>query len=177
MDPSTTYQSMLVDSDLIAHSFALRSPSFSADEAADLVGWLASEFTLGRCSWFASAIAHVRGREHHISFTHADGRLAHAVASVSPQFNASALRGDGCDILGRRPLGTILSEMDALNRHIQVEIGSTASRSDFEAGEIEAMIDLATELPWCSRLVGKPPSSPDGPRLKSIALRLGMPEH
>lgn len=175
MGSSTAYQSMLVNSDLVAHSFALRSPSFSAGDAADLVAWLASEFTLARCSWFASAIAHVRGREHHISFTHADGRLAHAVASVSPQFDASALQGDGCDVLGRRPLGTILSEIDALNRHVRVEIGSAVPPSDFEAGEIQAMINLASELPWCSRLVGKPPSDPDGPRLKSIALRLGMP--
>lgn len=175
MDPSTAYRSMLVCSDLVAHSFALRSPSFSAGDAADLVAWLASEFTLARCSWFASAIAYIRGREHYVTFNHRDGRLAHAIVSVAPQFDTTALMGDGCDILGRRPLSIILSEMSTLNRHIQIEIGSSASPSDFATGELETMIELAGELPWCSRLVGKPPSEPNGPRLQSIAHRLGMP--
>lgn len=175
MDPATTYQRMLMDSELMAYSFDLRSPTFSASQATDLVGWLASEFTLARCSWFASAIAHVRGREHHVAFTHGDGRLAHAVAAVAPQFDLAGLKGDACDILGRRPLGVMLSEMSLLNRNVIIEIGSPASSSEFDDGELDSLVELAGELPWCSRLVGKSPREPDGRRLWDIATKLGMP--
>jgi hypothetical protein len=175
-DPSMTYHDMLIDSDLIAHSFDLRSPSFSASQATELVGWLAKEFTLFRCSWFASAIAHVRGREHHVAFTHGDDRLAHAVAAVSPQFDHANLKGDACDILGRRPLGVMHSEMTLLNGFVTVEIGTPASSAAFDDGELDVLIELAGELPWCSRLVGQSLKEPDGPRLWKIATRLGMRE-
>ena len=175
MDPATTYQRMLIDSDLMVYSFELRSPSFSASQATDLVGWLASEFTLARCSWFASAIALIRGREHHVAFTHGDGRIAHAVAAVAPQFDQTDLKGDACDILGRRPLSVMLSEFTLLNRSVIVEIGSPSSSSDFDDGELDALVELAAELPWCSRLVGKSPREPDGSRLWEIAAKLGMP--
>lgn len=176
MDPATIYQRMLIDSDLIAYSFDLRSPSFSASQATDLVGWLASEFTLSRCSWFASAIAHVRGREHHVAFMRGDGRLAHAAAAVAPQFDHADLKGDACDILGRRPLGVMVSEITGLNRSVIVDVGSPVLLTDFSEGELEAMVELAGALPWCSRLVGKYPKEPDGAHLWDIARRLGMPQ-
>ncbi|MCZ7860676.1 hypothetical protein O9X98_04600 [Agrobacterium salinitolerans] len=175
MDPATTYQRMLIDSDLMVYSFELRSPSFSASQATDLVGWLASEFTLARCSWFASAIAFVRGREHYVAFTHGDGRIAHAAAAVAPQFDPANLKGEACDILGRRPLGVMLSELKHLNRSVIVEIGLPVLSSDFDDGELDALVALAAELPWCSRLVGKSPKEPDGARLWEIAVKLGMP--
>ena len=175
MDSAELYSDMLVESDLLGYSFSLRSDTFDAAASSDLVGWLAEEFTLRRCNWFASAIATVTGREHHVAFVHPDGRLAHAVAAASPQYD-SALKGNGIDILGRRPLATMLSQMNTMNDRVVVEIGSSMSIGDFDEGELEALVDLAGELPWTAGLVRRSAPQPDGQRLREIAYRLGMPE-
>ncbi|MBY3155425.1 hypothetical protein HFO56_24165 [Rhizobium laguerreae] len=173
MDASDVFTRMFATSDLVAHSFALRS-TLSVGEATDLVGWLASEFMLARCAWFASAVAQVRGREHYVAFLHTDGRLAHAVAAAAPQFDPDNLRGYGCDILGRRPLSEMLLEMNSLNDHILVEVGHPAEANEFDDGELDAMIDVASQLPWCAALVGRPRPDPDGEKLLSAARRLGL---
>jgi len=171
---SLAYQGMLIRSDLIQYSFSLRSSTFSAKEASDLVGWLAQEFTLGRCNWFASAISSMIGRENHIGFFHPDGHLLHAVVATAPQYGGE-LRGHGCDILGRRTLSRIASEMAEINPAFTMEIGDRIADPEFGQGEMEALIDLAGELPWTAHLVGRSPSAPDGHRLLDISCRLGMP--
>ena len=176
MDGAELYRDMLVDSDLFTHSFSLRSDTFDAEEASDLVGWLAEEFTLRRCNWFASAIATVTGREHHVAFVHPDGRLAHAVAAATPQYD-NDLKGSGSDILGRRPFATMSAQMNSLNERVFVETGRSMSSGDFDEGELEALIDLAGELPWTAKLVRRPSTKPDGPRLRKIARALGMPAY
>lgn len=174
MNEPDTFSRMLVTSDLIGHSIALRSEVFSPEDASNLVGWLVTEFVTARCTWLASAIAHVRGREHHVAFIHEDGRLAHAVTAVAPQFDPRTLKGYGCDILGRRPLMDMLAEINFMNSRIRVVVGQPMETSDFGDGELDAMIDLAAELPWCSSLVGRPRPEPDGRRLLKVAKRLGM---
>jgi hypothetical protein len=172
MDSSVVFRDMLADSDLVRHSFDLRSASFDAKASAHLVGWLTQEFMLLRCAWFASAVANVRGREHFVAFMHPDGRLAHAVASTSPQYQ-SPLVGDGCDILGRRPLSEIHRQMKALAPNVEIVIGGLVEEIDFNGAEMSALLDLAASLPWTSRLVRRGPSPPDGGQLLEIAKRLG----
>lgn len=167
------YRDMLVDSDLIAYSFELRSETFDADAAATLVGWLAEEFTLRRCDWLASAISTVKGREHHVAFRYADGRLAHAIAAASPQYGTD-LRGGGCDILGRRPLAKMEDEIRGLVSDVFVETGRPMPTDAFDDGELDALVDLAAALPWTAHLVGRPAPEPDGQHINAIAGRLGM---
>jgi len=174
MKIAEVYGRMLADSDLFTYSFILRSETFGAESASALVGWLAEEFTLYRCNWFASAIVSMTGREHHVAFVRPDGRLAHAVAATSPQYGPD-LKGNGADILGRRPLPVISAQMKSLSEGVVVETGRSMPTGDFEMGELEALVDLAGELPWTAGLVGKAPPTPDGQRLRDIAHRLGMP--
>lgn len=175
MDSGFLLRDMFIVSDLVAHSFDLRSEDFDAESSSELVEWLAQEFMLGRCVWFASAVARVKGREHFVAFMHPDGRLAHAVAAVSPQYSTD-LKGDGCDILGRRPLAHMLDQMRSMNADISVVIGQIASEEEFDAGQLDAMTDLAALLPWTARLVGKACGDPEGKTLRSTAIRLGMPD-
>jgi hypothetical protein len=172
MDSDAVFRDLLVDSDLVRHSFDLRAGSFDAKTSVDLVGWLAQEFMLLRCAWFASAVAHVRGREHFVAFMHPDGRLAHAVVSTSPQYGGP-LAGDGCDILGRRPLQEIHLQMKAFAPDVEIVIGDLIEEIDFNDGELAPLLDLAASLPWTSQLVRRGTSTPDGGRLLEIARRLG----
>jgi len=146
---------MLVKSDLIRWSFDARSGDFSAELTSQMVGWLAEKYLLGGCASLASAIAYEVGRERLVSFQWGDGRLAHAVVASIDQYDNS-LKGNGVDILGRRPLKQMKQEVGALADVNRVSVGWIVEREAFEPGEQEALIELAASLPWLAGVLRRP---------------------
>lgn len=174
MDVIEAFNDLMIESDLVSHSFRLRSENFDASASSELVAWLTDEFTLRRCTYLATAVARRIGREHHVSFVHPDGRLAHAVVAVSPQYDG-VLRGDGIDILGRRSLSqTAATLADITETVLSVEIGDLVAEDEYAAGEEASLAELAAMLPWYSGALRKPALVPDGPAIERMALVLGM---
>lgn len=145
--------SNIAGSDLVRLSFDLREAGISVETATGLVGWAISEFAMGRCAYLAAAVCKASSREHFVSFVHPDGRMAHAAVAMSPQIKDSPLAGNGADILGRRPLRTIESEVRALCGPVRIIVGCLPD--DLDPLEEKALLDFAGGLPWFRGLAGR----------------------
>lgn len=158
-------------SNLIPLSFEWRS-ALSAEESASLACWLMEEFLLSRCGFLASAISRQIGREHYVSWVHPNGQLAHAVVACSPQFDLQ-LRGDAVDILGRRALKAIDTEIRSLAPLVTPTVSAPIESDDFEPGEEEQLIALAVELPWFRHALRLGTKPSDGSSIHRAAAALG----
>lgn len=152
MQKEMAFVESITKSELIAWSFELRKKGFSSEESSEIVGKLIERFILGRCGFIASVAARLLGREHYVSWHHPDGRLAHAVLAVAPQFD-DGLRGDGIDILGRRPLHVIGSEIAALSPRVRPMVGEVIPSEYFDPDEEDELLTLISALPWYARVV------------------------
>lgn len=145
----------------------------AAGEASDVVGWLIQEFTLGRCHFLTSAVARAVGRDHAVCFVHPDGRVAHSVLSFSPQYG-DALRGYGADILGRRSLADMTNEVRMIAGKVSIAIGDIAEPNDFLPGEEDALLTLASHLPWLRSILRLPVADASPAELLKTCRLLGM---
>ena len=146
---------MLLKSDLVTWSFEARSETFTPEMTSSMVGWLAERYLLGGCAYLASAIAYEVGRERLVSFQWGDGRLAHAVVASIDQYDNS-LKGNGVDILGRRPLKQMKQEVGSLADINRVSVGWMIEREAFDVGEQAALVQLAASLPWLAAVLRRP---------------------
>lgn len=147
---------MLSKSDLVSWSFNARSGAFSPEMTSNMMGWLAERYLLGGCAYLASAIAYEVGRDRFVSFHWPDGRMSHTVIACSDQYETD-LKGYGVDILGKRPLSVIRDQISALASAERVSLGVVIDRSEFDDGELSALVDLASSLPWLAKVMRRPP--------------------
>jgi hypothetical protein len=162
----------ITKSNLVPLSFDWRSDTISAEESASLASWLMEAFLLRRCAFLASAVSRQLGREHYVAWVHPGGQLAHAVVACSPQFD-TPLRGDGMDILGRRPLKVIDEEIRDLVPTVELKLSQPIEKDDFQPGEERHLMALAEELPWFRQVLRLEPQSTDGSRVLQVAIHLG----
>lgn len=145
----------MLSADLIAHYYDLREKGMPGDPGAEAVGGMTAEFMLGRCAFFATAIAKRLGREHMIALYTKDGDLVHAMVACSPQYGPP-FPGWCVDVLGRSKLSDAIAQIERAFGPLDVKIGEFVPDEDFAPGEEDLLIDLAGVLPWTRNFVGQP---------------------
>jgi hypothetical protein len=82
--------------------------------------------------------------------------MSHTVIACSDQYDAD-LKGHGVDILGKRPLSVMRDQIATIASAERVSLGAVVDRSEFDDGELSALVDLATSLPWLAAIMRRPP--------------------
>lgn len=148
----STAESWLVDymarSRLVRHFFDVGEQS--GQDISDEMEWIASTFLLGRCLFFAAALALRNGREHLVAF-HNERGLVHAVFACAPQ-DGHRLAGDYVDAVTRGKLSTVREDLSRFAGDLVVQIGEIPDPE--ELGAADALLELARALPWVRPFAG-----------------------
>jgi hypothetical protein len=165
---------LLARAEILSTKFLLdRRDSSSDDALANTIGWLIETFTIQRSLALTLAIGRKIGGEHCIRVVD-DEHTRFALIAEKPHLAGSEVSGTGIMIFGRALITDLVRDLSGESAPpLQVGIALSEGKPDEQD---EALVRLASLLPWYRDLLERPICPIDASAIVDACLELGMPE-